>query len=143
MCTKMKTSLIIIGSHDDLTDIGSVEMIVSIIEKFFMNLDSGDKLLEIEGVICLDSTRKSSPGLDLLCHHLEVSCNSIRENTERIDQRCYVLHKYFHKAYINKNIHGRTLENITKDLEDDPYTCFPALQLNYYHCCKHCMIKAR
>ena len=122
MHTKTKTSLIIIGSHADQLDIGSVEMVVSIIEKCFsVNLDNGNQLLEIEGVICLDCTRQSSPGLDLLRYHLEESCNSIRESTERIDQRCYVLHKYFHKAYINKNVHGRTLENITKDLEDNPH----------------------
>ena len=122
MHTKTKTSLIIIGSHADQLDIGSVEMVVSTIEKCFsVNLDNEDQLLEIEGVICLDCTRPSSPGLDLLRYHLEESCNSIRENTEGIDQRCYVLHKYFRKAYINKNIHGRTFENITKDLEDNPY----------------------
>ena len=122
MHTKAKNSLIIIGSHVDQLDIGSVEMVASIIGKCCsVNLDNGDQLLEIEGVICLDCTRQSSPGLDLLCYHLEESCNSIRESTERIDQRCYVLHKYFYKAYINKNIHGRTLENITKDLEDNPY----------------------
>ena len=122
MHTKTKTSLIIIGSHADQLDIGSVEMVVSTIEKCFsVNLDNEDQLLEIEGVISLDCTRPSSPGLDLLRYHLEESCNSIRENTEGIDQRCYVLHKYFRKAYINKNIHGRTFENITKDLEDNPY----------------------
>ena len=122
MHTETKASLIIIGSHADQLDIGSVEMVVSKIEKYFsLNFKSGAHLLEIEGVICLDCTRQSSPGLDLLHYHLEESCNSIREQSEKIDQRCYVLHKYVHKEYINKEIHGSILKSISKDLEDNPY----------------------
>ena len=122
MHTETKASLIIIGSHADQLDIGSVEMVVSKIEKYFsLNFKSGDQLLEIEGVICLDCTRQSSPGLNLLHYHLEESCNSIRKRSEKIDQRCYVLHKYVHKEYINKEIHGTILKSISKDLEDNPY----------------------
>ena len=44
-------------------------------------------------------------GLDLLCCHLEESCNFIRENTDKDDHQCYVLHKYVQKDFIDMGIH--------------------------------------
>ena len=114
-----KPCIIIIGSHADQLDKGAVEEALTIICNCFS--ENSTSRNENEAVICLDCTRPSSPGLDLLRFHLEESCNFIRKGTEKIDQRCYVLHKYIHKEYINMGIHGSELKNISKDLEDDPY----------------------
>ena len=122
MHSKTKPCIIIIGSHADQLDEGTVEKALSTIGKCFPeHSDNCNQFYEIEGVICLDCTRPSSPGLDLLRHHLKESCNSIRQKTEKIDQRCYVLHKYVNQEYINMGIHGSKLENISKDLEGNPY----------------------
>ena len=117
--SKTKPYIIFVGSHADQLK-GDVEQAFMLIHKCFAE-DSENKFYEMSGVISLDCTRPSSPGLDLLRHHLEESCNSIRKRREKIDQRCYVLHKYVHKEYINMGIHGSKLKNISKDLEDNPY----------------------
>ena len=107
MDSEMKPCIIIIGSHADQLDQGAVEEVLKKIGNcFHENSGNPNHFYELEGVVCLDCTRPFSPGLDLLRHHLEESCNSIRESTEKIDQRCYVLHKYVHKEYINMGIHG-------------------------------------
>ena len=122
MDSKMKPFITIIGSHADRLDEGTVEQALTVIQNCFLgHLGSHNQFYEIEGVTCLDCTRPSSPGLDLLRYHLEESCNSIRKSKEKIDQRCYVLHKYVHKEYINMGIHGSKLKNISKDLDDNPY----------------------
>ena len=69
----------------------------------------------------LDFTRPVSHGLDLLRYHLEESCNSIREHAGRIDQRCYVLHRYVRKFYTNVGIQGCTLESISEGLEGNSH----------------------
>ena len=114
--SRAKPCIIIVGSHADQLDKGAVEQALKIIENCFPEHSN-----QLEGVVCLDCTRPSSPDLDLLRHHLKESCNFIRESTEKIDQRCYVLHKYVHKEYINMGIHGNKLKNISKDLKDNPY----------------------
>ena len=117
--SKTKPHIIFVGSHADQLK-GDVEQAFMLIHKCFAE-DSDNKFYEMSGVICLDCTRPSSVGLDLLRYHLKESCNSIRERREKIDQRCYVLHKYVHKEYINMGIHGSKLKNISKDLEGNSY----------------------
>ena len=65
----------------------------------------------------LDCTRPVSPGLDQLRYNLDDSCNSIRKRAGKIDQRCYVLHRYVWKFYTSAGVHGCILESISKDLE--------------------------
>ena len=114
---KMKPHVIFVGSHADQVDMGSIEKAITTIEQGF----SVNNFYETEAVICLDCTQPASLELDLLRYHLEESCNSIRERTEKIDQRCYVLHKYVHKAYINKVVPGCSLKSISEDLEGNLY----------------------
>ena len=118
-CThnKMKPHVIFVGSHADQVDMGSIEKAITTIEQGF----SVNNFYETEAVICLDCTQPASPQVDLLRYHLGESCNSIRERTEKIDQRCYVLHKYVHKAYINKGVPGCSLKSISEDLEGNLY----------------------
>ena len=113
MCTEITPPIIIIGSHADQLDKGDVEQALSIIEGC-----SGNK---IERIIGLDCTRPSSPGMKTLRNRLEKSCNVIRESADKIDQRCYVLLKYVHKAYINTGIHGSMLKKISEDLVENQY----------------------
>ena len=118
-CTlnKMKPHVIFVGSHADQVVMGGVEKAITTIEQGF----SLNNFYETEAVICLDCTQPASPQLDLLCYHLGESSNYIRQRTEKIDQRCYVLHKYVHKAYINKSVPGCTLKSISEDLEGNLY----------------------
>jgi len=58
-----------------------------------------------------------SPGLDLLRSLLKESCNSIREQVGKIDQRCYVLHRYVWKTYTSAGVQGCTLENVCEDVD--------------------------
>ena len=93
-CThnKMKPHVIFVGSHADQVDKGDIDQAFTTIQQGF----SESTFYETEAVICLDCTQPASPQLDLLRYHLGESCNSIRQRTEMIDQRCYVLHKYVH-----------------------------------------------
>ena len=118
-CTfnKMKPHVIFVGSHADQVVMGGVEKAITTIEQGF----SLNNFYETEAVICLDCTQPASPQLDLLRYHLGESSNYIRQRTEKIDQRCYVLHKYVHKAYINKSVPGCTLKSISEDLEGNLY----------------------
>ena len=118
-CThnEMKSHVIFVGSHADQLDKGDIDQAFTTIEQGF----SVNKIYETEAVICLDCTQSASPFMNLLRYHLTESCNSIRERTEKIDQRCYVLHKYVHKACINKSAPGCRLKSISKDLEDNQY----------------------
>ena len=118
-CThnKMKPHVIFVGSHADQVDMGSIEKAITTIEEGF----SVNNFYETEAIICLDCTQPASPQLDLLRYHLEESCNSIRQRTEKIDQRCYVLHKYVHKAYINQSVPGCSLKSISENLEGNLY----------------------
>ena len=118
-CThsKIKPHVIFVGSHVDQLDLGSIERVINTIEQNF----SVNNFYETEAIICLDCTQPASPQLDLLRYHLEESCDAIREKTEKIDQRCYVLHKYVLKAYINKGVSGCRLKTFSKELEGNPY----------------------
>ena len=118
-CThsEMKPHVIFVGSHADQVDKGDIDQAFTTIQQGF----SESTFYETEAVICLDCTHPASPQLDLLRYHLGESCNSIRQRTEKIDQRCYVLHKYVHKAYINKGVSGCSLKRISQDLEGNLY----------------------
>ena len=118
---KMKPHVIFVGSHADQVDMGSVERALQTIEKGFLHSGSSNQFYENEGIVCLNCTQPASPDLELLCYYLENSCNSIRKKTKQIDQRCYVLHKYVHKEYINKGVPGCILKNISEALEDNLY----------------------
>ena len=122
MHSDTKPCIIFVGSHVDQLHKMDIETKLTLVQKCVAeHSNNGDTFYKMEGIICLDCTRPSSPGLDLLRYHLKESCNSIREKTEKIDQRCYVLHKYVHKEYIHMGIHGSKLKNLSKDLEDNPY----------------------
>ena len=122
-CThKMKPHVIFVGSHADQLDMGSVERALKVIEQgFSVHSESCHQFYETKAVVCLNCTQPASPQLDLLRYHLEESCDAIRKKTEKIDQRCYVLHKYVHKAYINKNVSGCGLKSISQDLKGNLY----------------------
>ena len=114
---KMKPHVIFVGSHADQLDKGCIDQAFTTIEQGF----SANNIYETEAVICLDCTPSASSEMNLLRYHLMESCNTIRERTEKIDQRCYVLHKYVHKAYINKSAPGCRLKSISEDLEGNLY----------------------
>ena len=114
---KMKPHVIFVGSHADQVNKGDIDQAFTTIQQGF----SESTFYETEAVICLDCTKPASPQLDLLRYHLGESCNYIRQRTQKIDQRCYILHKYIHKAYINKGVPGCTLKSISKDLEGNLY----------------------
>ena len=118
-CThnEMKPHVIFVGSHADQLDKGDIDQAFTTIEQGF----SANNIYETEAVICLDCTQSASSDMNLLRYHLKESCNSIRERTENIDQRCYVLHKYVHKAYINKSAPGCKLKSVSEDLEGNLY----------------------
>ena len=118
-CThnKMKPHVIFVGSHADQLAKGDIDQAFTTIEQGF----SVNNIYETEAVICLDCTQSASSDMILLRYHLTESCNSIRERTENIDQRCYVLHKYVHKSYINKSAPGCSLKSISEDLEGNLY----------------------
>ena len=117
MHTETTPPIIIIGSHTDQLK-GDVKQTLSIIENFSGN---SDQFYKIERTIGLDCTRPFYPGMDILRNCLEKSCNFIRDSADKIDQRCYVLSKYLHNAYIKTGTHGSTLEEISKDLEENQY----------------------
>ena len=117
--SKMKPHIVFVGSHADQLDKGGIDKVLTTIESgIFLHSDSSN---ENEGIVCLNCTQRTSPNLDLLRNHLKERCNSIRLKTEKIDQRCYVLHKYVHKMYINKRVPGCILKSISEDLEGNPY----------------------
>ena len=117
--TEMKPHIIIVGSHEDQLDGGSVDQIHSLFDKAVFSKHESIQFYEPKGIVHLDCTRPVSPGLDLLRYHLEESCNSIREHAGRIDQRCYVLHRYVQKFYTG--VHECTLESISKGLEGNSH----------------------
>ena len=114
-CThnKMKPHVIFVGSHADQVDKGDIDQAFTTIQQGF----SENTFYETEAVICLNCTQPASPQLDLLHYHLGESCYSIRQRTEKIDQRC----KYVHKAYINKGVPGCSLKSISENLEGNLY----------------------
>ena len=120
-CThnEIKPHVICVASHADQIGKGNIKKPLTIFEKVFSKYSKC--FPKDEEVAYLDCRRSSSSGLDCLCSKLKKSCNFIRKRAEKIDQRCYVLHKHIHKAYISKNIHGSKLENVSKDLQGNPY----------------------
>ena len=128
-CThnQMKPHVVFVGSHADKLDKGDIDQAFTIIQQigFLEHSDDRDQFYEPEGIVCLDCTSSVSPDLDLLRSYLEQSCDSVRESTEKIDQRCYVLHRYVLKTYTTSGAQERTLGNISKDLEDNMYL-FPS-----------------
>ena len=119
---KMKPHVISVGSHADQLDMGSIERALIILkEGFSVHSESSNQCYETKNVVCLNCIQPASPKLDLLCCYLEESCNGIRKKAEKIDQRCYVLHKYVLKAYINTGIFGCWLKKFSEDLEGNLY----------------------
>ena len=123
-CTynKMKPHVIFVGSHADQLDMGSVERALKVIEQgFSVHSESCHQFYETEAVVCLNCTQAASPQVNLFRYHLEESCNAIRKKTEKIDQCCYVLHKYIHKIYVNEGVSECGLKHFSEDLESNPY----------------------
>ena len=123
-CTnnQVKSPVIVVGSHADLLDDMDVDKAFTVIQQtgFFEHSDDTDQSYEPQGIVCLDCTRSASPGLDLRSY-LQQSCDSVRNNTEKIDQRCYVLHKYVWKKYTASSTQEQTLGNISNGLENNKY----------------------
>ena len=123
MHNENKPHIIIVGSHADQLGDMDVDQAFAVIQQssFFEHSDDTDQSYELAGVVCLDCTRSASDDLDLLRSHLKESCDSVRDSTEKIDQRCYVLHRYVFKTYTGTDIQGHTLGIISKDLSGNPY----------------------
>ena len=120
--SKIKPHVVFVGSHADQLEMGSIDKALSTIESSIsLHSDSSNHFYENEGIVCLNCTQPASPDLELLRYYLENSCNSIRKKTKAVDQRCYVLHKYVHKVYINKGVPGCILKSISEDLEGNLY----------------------
>ena len=120
-CThnQVKSPVIIVGSHADLLDNIDVDKAFTTIQQAVFFEDT-DLFYELEGIVCLDCTRSTSH-LDLLRSYLEQSCDSVRDSTETIDQRCYILHRYMWKKNTTSSTQEQTLRNISKDLENNKY----------------------
>ena len=123
MHNEIKPHIIIAGSHADQLGDMDVDQAFTVIKQtgFFEHSDDTDQLYEIVGIVCLDCTRSASSGMDLVRSYLQQSCDSVRDSTEKIDQRCYVLHRYVFKMYTETDIQGQTLGMISKDLTGNPY----------------------
>ena len=119
--SKTKPCVILVGSHADQLASGDVDQAFMLLKGFSQHSDNINNFYTLEGIVCLDCTRRASHELDLLYLYLQESCNSIRENAGSIDQRCYILHRYIRKTYTNAGVQGCTLENISKDLENNSY----------------------
>ena len=124
-CThnEMKSHVIVVGSHADQLGDMDVDQALTVIGQtgLFEHSDDTEPSNELVAIVCLDCTRSFSPALDLLRSYLKQSCDSVRESTEKIDQRCYVLHRYVLKMCTVTDVQGHTLGKISKDLEDNPY----------------------
>ena len=119
----MKPHVIFVGSHADQLDTGDVDQAFTLLQQtvYFESSDSTSQFYELEGIVCLDCTRSTSSDLDVLRSYLEQCCDSVRDSTEKIDQRCYVLHKYVWKKYTTSSTQEQTLGNISKGLENNKY----------------------
>ena len=120
---EIKPHIIIVGSHADQLGDMDFDQAFTVIQQtgFFEHSDDTDQSYELVGIVCLDCTWSASSGMDLLRSYLQQSCDSVRDSTEKIDQRCYVLHRYVFKTYTETDIHGHTLKIISKDLAGNPY----------------------
>ena len=120
-CThnNIKPHVMCVASHADQIDKRNFKRPLTIFEKAFSKYS--ECFYKDEEIAYLDCRRPSSSGLDVLRSKLKNSCNSIRKRTEKIDQRCYALHKHIHKACITKGIHGSELKKVSNDLEGNPY----------------------
>ena len=119
--SEVKPRIIFVGSHADKLNRGDIDQIHSLVDKAVFRKSEGNQLYEPKDIVYLDCTRPVSPGLDQLRYNLDESCNSIREHAERIDQRCYVLHRYVWKVYTSAGVQGHTLESISKGLEGNSH----------------------
>ena len=119
--SEMKPHIIFVGSHADLLHRGDVGQVHSLVHEAYFSTHASNMFYKPKGIVHMDCTRPVSPVLDLLRYHLEESCNSIREHAGKIDQRCYVLHRYVWKFYTSAGVQGHTLESISEDLEGNSY----------------------
>ena len=117
----MKPHIIFVGSHADQLNRGNIDQAYTCVEKTVFHKHDSNQFYKPKGIATMDCTRIVSTGLDLLRYYLEESCNSIRKRAGKIDQRCYVLHRYVWNSYTTANVQGCTLESISKDLEDNSH----------------------
>ena len=124
-CThnEMKPYIIFVGSHADQFDEGDVNLAFTTIQQtvFTEHSDGTDKFYEPKGVVCLDCTAPASPGMDSLLSYLKQSCESVRDKTEKIDQRCYVLQKYVWKTHTQSGFQEHKLGEFSKNLVRNKY----------------------
>ena len=120
--SEMKPHIIFVGSHKDQLVRGDIDQKYSLVEKMvsFSKHDC-NRVYIPRGIVCLNCTRPVSLGLDQLRCYLKESCNSIREFAGKIDQRCYVLHRYVWNNYTSAGVQGCTLEGISEDLEGNSH----------------------
>jgi len=120
--SETKPHIIFVGSHKDQLARGDIDQKYSLVEKvvgFFKH--DNNQFYQLKGIVCLNCTRPVSPGLDQLRCYLKESCNSIRKHTGKIDQRCYVLHRYVWNTYTSAGVQGCTLKSISKDLDGNSH----------------------
>ena len=140
--SKMKPHILFVGSHADQLDSGDIDQIHSLVDKTVFHKSISDQLYEPQDIVYLDCTRPVSSGLDQLRYNLEESCNSIREQAEKINQRCYILQRYVWNVYTSALFKDVLLRVFPKVLTTT-HTCFPAIHQSYYHCSKFCMTKVK
>ena len=113
--------IIIVGSHKDQLGRGDIDKKRLLLKRILFSKHDINHFYIPKGTVCLNCTKPVSPGLNILRHYLKESCNSIREHAEKIDQRCYVLHRYVWNIYTSVGVQGCTLESISKGLEGNSY----------------------
>ena len=113
--------IIIVGSHKDQLGRGDIDQKHLLLKRILFSKHDVNHFYIPKGTVCLNCTKPVSPGLNILRHCLKESCNSIREHAEKIDQRCYVLHRYVWNIYTSAGVQGCTLESISKDLEGNSH----------------------
>ena len=119
--SEVKPRIIFVGSHEDQLRKGDVDQVHSLVDEAFFRTHASNMFYKPKGIVHLDCSRPVSPGLDLLRYYLEESCTSIRKHAGKIDQRCYVLHRYVWSSYTSAGVQGRTLESVSKDLEGNSH----------------------
>jgi len=120
--SKIKPHILFVGSHADQLGSGDIDQMHSLVDETVFRKGKSDQLYEPQDIVYLDCTRPVSSGLDQLRYSLKESCNSIREQAGKIDQRCYVLQRYVWKVYTSAGVQGCTLENISNDLDSNSYS---------------------
>ena len=116
---KTDAHVIVVGSHaDQVEHINKFAAFEEVLSLPLCGVKSG-------GAVCLDCRKPSSPQLGQLHTLLDTACTTLRNESGKIDGRCYVLYEHLQTYYTKRGLPACTLKSLSGNIKPEDHPLLP------------------